>query len=325
MAVALVAASPRLGPPQVEARRDRRVGYRLMLACGWFVASYLVSMLAWVLVPAVVMGWTPTVIVSGSMAPAIRPGDVVLIERTSTNRAPGAILAFTLEQGETVLHRVARSPQPGIYVTRGDANPEVDSTPVPEAAVLGQARLVVPLIGYPGVWARDSDRSAIAAGLGLLLVLGRKQRVARLLAIALLAGWLTFSATAAFADVSSSGQSALGTETVQPPTNLNVSCPAGIGVGSQMPVNVSWIASPTPGVSGYQVFYDAPPVGGGFTQIGTTIAAQTSFTHNIPSGQLAPGQPHTYRLRTALNQWVSGDSASDTVTITPVVFVYVCS
>ena len=142
---------------------------------------------------------------------------------------------------------------------------------------------------------------------------------------ALLAAWLIFSATAAFADVSSSGQSGLGTRTVQPPTNFNGSCQGGIGIGNQVPVNLAWTASPTPGVTGYQIFYDVPPAGGGFSQVGTVTAPQTSFTHTIPSGQLAPGQPHTYIVRAALNQWVSADSAPDAVTITAVLFVYVCS
>lgn len=296
-----------------------------MVTGGWLVTSYLVSMLAWVFVPAVVMGWKPTVIISGSMAPAIRSGDVVLIDPDSTNREAGAVLAFTLEGGPTVMHRVARVPQPGTYVTKGDANSEVDSTPVPEAAVVGQGRLLVPFIGYPKVWAQDSDAPVVAAGLGLLLVLGRKKRAAVVVAGALVAGWLTYSATSAFADVSSSEQSGLVTTSIQPPTNLNGACPAGIGIGNQVPVSLAWTASSTPGVTGYQVLYDAPPAGGGYAQIGTVTAPQTSFTHNLPSGQLAPGQPHTYRVRAALNQWVSADSTPDTVTITAVVLVYVCS
>ena len=296
-----------------------------MVTLGWFATSYLISMLAWVFVPVVVMGWMPTVIISGSMAPAIRPGDVVLIDPGSTNRAAGAVLAFSKEAGSTVVHRVVRTPQPGIYVTKGDANADVDSTPVPEAAVLGHGRLLVPFIGYPKVWVQDNGAPVVAAAFGLLLVAGRKQRTMLVVAGGLLAGWLTFSATAAFADISSNGPSGLGTTTIQPPTNLNGSCPAGVGIGNQMPVNLAWTASATPGVTEYRVLYDAPPAGGGFVQIGTVTAPQTSFTHNIPSGQLAPGQPHSYIVRTALNQWVSADSAPDTVTITAVLFVYVCS
>ena len=323
MAVALIGSSPPVS--HSYRRRVLGIGPRLMVIGGWFVTSYLVSMLAWVFVPAVVMGWTPMVIVSGSMAPAIRPGDVVLIDPESTNRAPGAVVAFNLEEGQTVMHRVARRPQPGIYVTKGDANLEFDSTPVPEEAVLGQGRLLVPLIGYPKVWVQENGAPVVPLALGLLLVVGRRRRITMVVTGALLAGWLTFSATAAFADVTSSGPSGLGTTTVQPPTNLNASCPGGVGIGSQMPVNLTWTASPTFGVTGYQVLYDAPPAGGGFAQIGTVTAPQTSFTHNIPNGQLAPGQPHTYTVRATLNQWVSANSAPDTVTIATVLLVYVCS
>jgi signal peptidase I len=323
--VALVASSPRVGRRNHEDHRVLRISHLLTVTFGWFVTSYLVSMLAWVFVPALVMGWMPTVIMSGSMAPAIRPGDVVLIDPNSTSRAAGAVLAFSMREGPTVIHRVARTPQPGIYVTKGDANVDVDSTPVPEAMVLGQGRLLVPFIGYPKVWVQDNGAPMVAAALGLLLVVGRKQRTTMVVAGGLLAGWLTFSATAAFADVRWNGQSGLGTTTVQPPTNLNGSCPAGVGIGNLMPVTLAWTASPTSGVTGYQVLYDAPPADGDFAQIGTVTAPQTSFTHNIPSGQLAPGQPHTYSVRSGLNQWVSADSAPETLTITEVVFVYVCS
>ena len=282
-------------------------------------------MLVWVFVPAVVMGWMPTVIVTGSMAPAIRPGDVVLIDPSSTDRAIGAVLAFSMESGPTVVHRVANSPQAGIYVTKGDANAEVDSTPVPETAVIGQGRLLVPFVGYPKIWGQNHGAPVVAAACGLLLVVGRKQRTTMVVVGGLLAGWLTFSATAAFADDTSNGPSGLGTTTVQPPINLNASCPAGIGIGNQMPVNLDWTASMTPGVTGYQVFYDAPPAGGGFVQIGIVTPPETSFTHNIPSGQVAPGQPHTYMVRAAVNQWVSADSVADAITITAVVLTYVCS
>lgn len=325
MAVALVASSPRIGQRDPEDRSVPTTGHRLMVIGGWFVTSYLVSMLAWVSVPAVVMGWTPMVIVSGSMAPAIRPGDVVLIDPESTHRGSGAVVAFKLEDGQTVIHRVTGTPQPGIYVTKGDANLEVDSTPVPDEAVLGQGRLLVPLIGYPKVWVHENGAPVVPLALGLLLIVGRRRRITMVVIGALLAGWLTFSATAAFADVTSSGPSSVGTTTVQPPTDLNASCPTGVGIGNQMPVNLAWTASPTQGVTGYQVLYDAPPAGGGFLQIGAVTVPQTSFTHNIPSGQLAPGQPHTYTVRATVNQWVSADSPPDTVTIATVLLVYVCS
>lgn len=320
----LVAAPPGVGRRDPGDRRVLRTSHRLTVSFGWFATASLASMLAWVFVPTVVMGWMPTVIISGSMAPAIRPGDVVLIDPGSTDRAAGAVLAFSKEAGSTVLHRVARTPRPGIYVTKGDANADVDSTPVPEAAVLGQGRLLVPFIGYPKVWVQDKGAPVVAA-FGLLLVVGRKQRTMLVVAGGLTAGWLTISAAAAFADISSVGPSGLGTTTIHPPTGLNGSCPAGIGIGNQVPVKLAWTASATPGVTGYHVLYDTPPAGGGFVQIGTVTAPQTSFTHNIPSGQVAPGQPHSYTIRTASNQWVSADSAPETVTITAVVFAYVCS
>jgi signal peptidase I len=323
--VPILASSPRVAHSETEYSQVRGLGRQLSVAGGRFVISYLVSMLAWVLVPAVVMGWTPMVILSGSMAPGILPGDVVLIDPDSSNRSFGAVLAFTLEEGVIVMHRVTEESEPGIYVTKGDANREIDSTPVPEAAVLGQGRLLVPLIGYPKIWVQEGAAFVVAALVGVLLLLARKQRTTLLVAGGLLVGWLAFSATAAFADVSSNTGSSLTAATIQPPTNLSGSCPGGVAVGNPVPVNLTWTASATPGVTEYQVFYDAPLAGGGFNQIGTVTAPQTSFTHNIPSAQVALGEPHTYLVRAVLGPWVSADSAPETVTITEVLLVYSCS
>jgi signal peptidase I len=323
--VPLVASSPRIAHRDTEDSQVQGLGRQLSVAVGWFVISYLVSMLAWVLVPAVVMGWAPMVILSGSMAPAILPGDVVLIDPDSSNRLPGAVLAFTLEEGVIVMHRVTEESEPGIYVTKGDANFEVDSTPVPETAVLGEGRLLVPLIGYPKIWVHEGAAFVVAALVGLLLLLARKQRTALLVAGGLLVGWLAFSATAVFADVTSNTGSSLNTATVQPPTNLSGSCSGGIGVGNPVPVDLTWTASPTIGVTEYQIFYDAPPSDGGFAQIGTVTAPQTSFTHTIPDAQVAAGEPHTYVVRAVLGPWVSANSAPETVTITVVLLVYACA
>lgn len=320
----LVASSPRVAHRDTEDSQVRGLGRQLTVAVGWFVISYLVSMLAWVLVPVVVMGWAPMVILSGSMAPVILPGDVVLIDPDSSYRSPGAVLAFTLEEGVIVMHRVTEQSEPGIYVTKGDANREVDSTPVPEAAVLGQGRLLVPLIGYPKIWIQEGAAFLVAALVGLLLFFVRKERTTLLVAGGLVLGWLVFSATAAFADVSSNTGSSLTAATVQPPTDLSGSCSGGIGVGNPVPVDLTWTASVTPGVTEYQIFY-APPPGGGFSQIGTVTASQTSFTHSIPVAQLALGEPHTYVVRAVLGPWVSADSAPEAVTIKVVVLVYSCS
>lgn len=109
-------------------------------------------MLAASLVP-VVFGWRSYVVLSGSMAPSLRVGDVV-VAAPATVPPPGRIAVFTDPQrpGRTIVHRVDRSLPDGSLITKGDANAAADSTPVPASAVRGEARLRLPLVGLPAYW-----------------------------------------------------------------------------------------------------------------------------------------------------------------------------
>lgn len=123
------------------------------------------AMLIWSLVP-VVFGWRSQVILSGSMAPRIHPGDVVVAQpRTADQVTPGQVVLVDnpARPGTLLLHRVVRREPDGSLVTRGDANPDVDSTPVPAARVRGLGRLRVPFIGLPVLWAREGRYGALAA------------------------------------------------------------------------------------------------------------------------------------------------------------------
>lgn len=122
-----------------------------------FSALYL-WLLVWLalalVMPYVMWRWQPIVITSGSMAPLIRAGDVVLIVEPEKPVAAGQVITFEdqARPGTLITHRVVTIEPDGSYRTRGDANAVADSTPVPAAAVVGRGRLLVPLIGLPLLW-----------------------------------------------------------------------------------------------------------------------------------------------------------------------------
>jgi signal peptidase len=99
------------------------------------------------------IGWDPTVVLSGSMQPALRTGDVVLVAPVSDARqvAVGDIVTVTApnQPGGTYLHRVVDVTTSGGLVTRGDANDLPDFPIVDPANVEGKVRLVLPLVGWP--------------------------------------------------------------------------------------------------------------------------------------------------------------------------------
>jgi signal peptidase len=86
----------------------------------------------------------------GSMKPALLPGDVVFVART-TQVSRGDIALLKPGAG-MVLHRVARVEQAGRVWTRGDANPIADLNPVARRDVIGRVVRVLPLGGIVERW-----------------------------------------------------------------------------------------------------------------------------------------------------------------------------
>ncbi|WP_026315995.1 signal peptidase I [Actinokineospora enzanensis] len=143
--------------------------------------STLLWLLAWCVLP-VVISWQPYVVLSGSMAPAIRPGDVVIVGSLLTEHpVPGAVIAFPdpAEPDRTLLHRVARVDELGNLITKGDANPVADSTPVDPETVHGQGRLRVPWVGLPMYWLHSGNYLALILGLVGLVALAALARLRR--------------------------------------------------------------------------------------------------------------------------------------------------
>jgi signal peptidase I len=116
------------------------------------VVSCLIGMLLWAIVPAL-LGWTNAVVHSGSMAPALNPGDVVSFAKTDRPESGDVILAKDPVDPERLLsHRVSKVLDDGSLITKGDANDNADSTPVPSGNYVGTARLRIPWIGLPVMW-----------------------------------------------------------------------------------------------------------------------------------------------------------------------------
>ncbi len=147
--------------------RSGRVVHALRLVALAYLSA-VGSLLFWSHAPQVV-GWQPRVVLSGSMLPSVRPGDVALIGAASAGKAtlpPGRVV-LVRDPGRSsgyYLHRVVRYDDQGRIVTRGDANASEDWPAVEGPRVAGQLRLVVPVVGLPLLWWRDHAWGALAAG-----------------------------------------------------------------------------------------------------------------------------------------------------------------
>jgi len=129
----------------------------------------------WVAVPVLSGRYESVAIVSGSMSPRIRASDVVLITPTDgRNLSRGTVITFEdpAHPGRRLTHRIVERLHDGSYRTKGDANVEPDSTPVPPHDVDGVGRVVVPLVGAPIVWIHDGQAwrvALLAAAIALLV------------------------------------------------------------------------------------------------------------------------------------------------------------
>jgi signal peptidase I len=288
---------------------------------GWLVASYLGSMFLWVALPALVFGWQPLVVVSGSMTPLIKSGDVVLVDDQRTGVGPGTIIAYRSRLEEVVLHRVIANGSDGSYRTQGDSNLAADSDPVQPTDVIGTGRVLVPFAGL-----LRTSGLGWGVAVGLLAATAMAWHQARSWALALLAAAISMGgvgwASASFSDATSSTGTSLSTVTIAPPTGVTATCgPTG---AIEVNVNLAWTPSVTSGITDYQILHDAPGGGASFGVVGTVDGSTTTFTHSVAVALLGTGT-HTYAVRAQVGPWLSVESNNDAVNITQVVLVYVCS
>ncbi len=123
-----------------------------IIAVGILLSALLLTAIA-TLVP-LALGWDPVALTSGSMAPAVDFGDVLLAApHDGHGLGPGSIVVFEDPTGRgTLTHRIVAVNPDGTYTTKGDAQPRIDSTPLEPDQVIGVGRLLVAEIGTPLVW-----------------------------------------------------------------------------------------------------------------------------------------------------------------------------
>jgi signal peptidase len=129
------------------------------------------GLVAWSVLPRAA-GWSPSVVMTGSMEPRLHPGDVVLSAPADAQTVrPGQIILVTnpAQPSHLLVHRFVRWNAAGQIITKGDANRAEDSTPVPPASVHGLPRLRLPYVGLGVVWLRNHDWQHL--GLAVLVLL----------------------------------------------------------------------------------------------------------------------------------------------------------
>ncbi|HEX8119851.1 MAG TPA: signal peptidase I [Solirubrobacteraceae bacterium] len=144
----------------------------------WCAIGVVCGLAALVVAPRAV-GVTPFTILTGSMRPAMAPGDVVLSESVAPlDVRPGDVVTFhdPSRGGELVTHRVRSMRRTGPlvrFVTKGDANDVPERWSVAADGRIGRATVSVPKVGHVLHFAssRDGKLALIAIPAGLLVLL----------------------------------------------------------------------------------------------------------------------------------------------------------
>lgn len=124
---------------------------------GLFVVTTLAWMGAWAAATTFLYGSAPVVVSSGSMAPALDVGDLVVVEPYHGQRIrTGTVVVFDDPAGgRSTIHRVVEVGDDGTFTTRGDANRAADSAPLDRAEIDASGRFLLPRMGLPVVWAQQ--------------------------------------------------------------------------------------------------------------------------------------------------------------------------
>lgn len=141
------------------------------------MALAVVGLLALPTVARNLLGVGITTVLTGSMRPAIDPGDLVVTRLSPASTIAAGDVVVANGQGESIAHRVVEArPLSGVYrfTTKGDANAVIDTDPVMASPGQQVPRVIwrVPSVGTPLAYlaSPDAQRLAIALLLGANLL-----------------------------------------------------------------------------------------------------------------------------------------------------------
>lgn len=132
------------------------------------------AVLAFLLAGIRILGFTPYVVLSGSMEPTFHVGSMIYVRAVDPEEIrAGDAITFAISGDMAATHRVVEADRENqCFYTKGDANDTADAAPVPYEAVRGKAVFSIPGLGYLSDWITRPPGcyAALTAG-GVLLLL----------------------------------------------------------------------------------------------------------------------------------------------------------
>ncbi|MGI6513653.1 MAG: signal peptidase I [Syntrophomonadales bacterium] len=141
---------------KIKSRRNGQEGY-----LGWTLTAVISVLVMWFAMG--VFSYSPQVIITGSMQPAMNIGDVAIVHKLPKDKIRSEVQVddiILFPMGEIkVIHRVIGITERDgnyFYATKGDANDAPDSGWTLQDNVLGKVVMVVPKAGWPSLLLRGA-------------------------------------------------------------------------------------------------------------------------------------------------------------------------
>ncbi|GAB3141144.1 signal peptidase I [Marisediminicola antarctica] len=122
-------------------------------------------------------GSIPLTVLTGSMAPGLPPGTLIVVQPVDVDDlAVGDVITYQIRSGDpaVITHRIIaiNAPTTGerTFETKGDNNSDADPDPVGAIQVQGKVWYSVPLVGFANNAVNGENRAWIVPGLATLLI-----------------------------------------------------------------------------------------------------------------------------------------------------------
>ncbi|WP_150306700.1 signal peptidase I [Planctomonas psychrotolerans] len=157
--------------------RMRDIRHSIALGLSGAVLLVVIALAAFVIVLPKAAGATPLTVLSGSMAPALPIGSLIIVRPVPLDElAVGDVITYQLRSGEpeVVTHRIIAvsmaSDGTRAFSLQGDNNPAPDPDPVVADQVRGRVWYSVPYLGYVSNAVTGESRAWIVPAVAVALL-----------------------------------------------------------------------------------------------------------------------------------------------------------
>ena len=158
---------------RLKGKQDKRGGFMKIIKKACQIIRGIMTFIAVVvLITAaicVIFQYKPAIVISGSMEPTIGTGSFILIDKKDKDVDVGDIIAYK-HQDMQVSHRIVEITEDG-YITKGDANDNVDFYAVDPDNLIGTAKFTIPKIGYILDWTASAQGIILLTTICVMLLL----------------------------------------------------------------------------------------------------------------------------------------------------------